>query len=103
MDIPPGDIRCCVLIRGTRSSTTKEMIDSYCENYGQINYSRCAFNPQGIMRGFDIVFKQEPPVNRFMDDRPHRIDGQSGKVPKVLQNNLIVLLSSKSQTLYTFS
>jgi hypothetical protein len=38
-----------------------------------------------------------------MDDRPHRIDGQSGKVPKVLQNNLIVLLSSKSQTLYTFS
>jgi hypothetical protein len=55
------------------------------------------------MRGFDIVFKQEQPVNRFMDDRPHSIDGQSGKVPEFLQNIFIVLFSSKSQTLYTFS
>ncbi len=84
MNIDNTDIRCCILIRGVRSSTTKEMINTYCENYGQIDYSRCAFNPQGIMRGFDVVFKQEQSVNRFMDNRPHRIDGQSGKVSKVL-------------------
>jgi hypothetical protein len=80
MDISNSDIRCCILIRGTRSSTTKEMINSYCEKYGQINYSRCALSPQGIMRGYNLVFKQEQSVNRFMDDRPHHIDGQSGKL-----------------------
>ena len=32
------------------------------------------------MRGYNIVFKQEQSVNRFMDDRPHHIDGQSGKL-----------------------
>jgi hypothetical protein len=79
MDMSTSDIRCCVLIRGTRSSTTKEMINSYCEKYGQINYSRCAFSPQGIMRGYNVVYKQEQSVNRFMDNRPHHIDGQSGR------------------------
>jgi len=80
MDISSNDIRCCVLIRGTRSSTTKEMINIYCEKYGQINYSRCAISPQGIMRGYNVVFNQEQSVNRFMDDRPHHIDGQSSKL-----------------------
>ena len=79
MDMLTSDIRFCVLIRGTRSSTTREMINSYCEKYGQINYTRCAFSPQGIMRGYDVVYKQEQSVNSFMDNRPHHIDGQSGR------------------------
>lgn len=80
MDIANSDIRCCVLIRGTRSSTTKEIVNSYCEKYGQIHYSRCAMSPQGIMRGYNVVFKYEQSVNRFMDARPHHIDGQSSEV-----------------------
>lgn len=83
MNIDNTDIRCCILIRGVRSSTTKEMIGIYCEKYGPVNYVRCAISTQGIMRGYNIVFKQEQPVNRFMDDRPHHIDGQSGKLIKI--------------------
>ena len=52
------------------------------QKYGQINYSRCAISSQGIMRGYNLVFKQEQSVNRFMDDRPHCIDGQSCKLLK---------------------
>ncbi|CAF3932756.1 unnamed protein product [Adineta steineri] len=87
MDIPQSDIRSCVLIRGTRSSTTKEMVNSYCETYGQVNYCRIAINPQGIMRGYNVVYKQEHSVNRFMDDRPHRIDGQSVKVRRCIPSD----------------
>ena len=78
MDISTSEIRYCILIRGVRSSTTKEMINNYCEKYGQINYSRCEVNSQGILLGYNLVFKYEQSVNRFMDARPHHIDGQSG-------------------------
>lgn len=80
MEIPTSDIRCAISIRGIRSSTTKEMISNYCENYGKISYFHGAFSPQGIMRGYNVVFHDEQSVNRFMDARPHQIDGQSGRV-----------------------
>lgn len=79
MEIVASDIRCAISIRGTRSSTTKEMISDYCEKYGKICYFHCAFSPQGIMRGYNVVFHEEQSVNRFMDARPHQIDGQSGR------------------------
>ena len=80
MKIISSDVRCCVLIRGIRSSTTKEMVNTYAEQYGHINYSHSAISAQGVMRGYNVVFKQEQSVNRFMDNRPHRIDGHSGRV-----------------------
>jgi hypothetical protein len=87
MNIGNTDIRCCILIRGIRSSTTKEIIRIYCQKYGPIKYLRCAISSQGVMRGYNVVFKQEQGVNRFMDDRPHHIDGQSGKSTQIFDKN----------------
>jgi len=75
MNVLSNDTRCCILIRGLRSSTTEENILNYCKKYGQINSSRCAVNSHGYI----VVFKHEQSVNRFMDTRPHRIDKQTGK------------------------
>ena len=92
MNICDTDIRCCILIRGIRSSTTKEMIVSYCEQFGPVNYSRRAISTQGIMRGYNVVFKQEQAVHRFMDNRPHHIDGQSGKLTNILIKVIVFFL-----------
>ena len=86
MEIVSSDIRCAISIRGTRSSTTNEMIRDYCTKYGKINYFHCAFNPQGIMCGYNVVFHDEQAVNRFMDTRPHQIDGQSGRSIENVRN-----------------
>ncbi|CAF1250556.1 unnamed protein product [Adineta ricciae] len=87
MRVAPSDVRQCALIRGTRSSTTKEMVCTYCEKYGPISYAQISANPQGVIRGYNVVYKQEQSVNRFMDDRPHQIDGQSVKVRRCIQSD----------------